>query len=91
MAGRLRRAQSLQRVVVIEVAFAREGRAGSRSRIIKMHTGSGGGRWERGQITALGENQSHSTVSTVSRISDNGDGRVRRFDCADVADGADAK
>ena len=46
----------------------------------------------------MGETQSHNTVSTVSCVSDNGQGEKlvhlelnRRFDCADDADGADAK
>jgi len=56
LAGRLRRAQAFLRTLGIEIAFAREGRFGTR--IIR--------------ITAIGENQLHDTVSTVSRVSDNG-------------------
>jgi hypothetical protein len=55
LAGRLRRAQAFLRTLGIEIAFAREGRFGTR--IIR--------------ITAIGENQLHDTVSTVSRVSDN--------------------
>ena len=58
LAGRLRRAQTFLRTVGIEIAFGREGRFGTR--IIR--------------ITAIGENQLHDTVSTVSRVSDKGDG-----------------
>ena len=55
LAGRLRRAQTFLRTLGIEIAFAREGRLGMRTI----------------SITALGENQLHDTVSTVSRVSDN--------------------
>ena len=58
LAGRLRRAQSFLRTLGIEIVFGREGRLGVR--MIR--------------ITAMGENRSHNTVSTVSRVSDNGDG-----------------
>jgi hypothetical protein len=58
LAGRLRRAQSFLRAVGIEIAFGREGRLGTRTI----------------RITAIGENQLHDTVSTVSRASDNGHG-----------------
>jgi hypothetical protein len=50
LAGRLRRAQAFLRTLGIEIAFAREGRFGTR--IIR--------------ITAIGENQLRDTVSTVS-------------------------
>jgi hypothetical protein len=87
LAGRLRRAQTFLRTVGIEIAFGREGRFGTRTIT----------------ITAIGENQlldTVSIVSTVSRVSDNRHGADlnhprpdwnRRFDCADAADGADAK
>jgi len=58
LAGRLRRAQSFLRTLGIEIAFGREGRLGMRTI----------------RITAMGENRTHNTVSTVSRVSDNGDG-----------------
>jgi hypothetical protein len=84
LAGRLRRAQTFLRTLGIEIVFGREGRFGTRTI----------------RITAVGENQLHDTVSTVSRVSDNRHGADlnhprpdwnRRFDCADAADGADAK
>jgi hypothetical protein len=55
LAGRLRRAQPFLRTLGIEIAFGREGRFGTRTI----------------RITAIGENQLHDTVSTVSRVSDN--------------------
>jgi hypothetical protein len=55
LAGRLRRAQTFLRTAGIEIAFGREGRSGMRTI----------------RITAMGENQSHNTVSTVSRVGDN--------------------
>jgi hypothetical protein len=55
LAGRLRRAQTSLRTLGIEIVFGREGRLGTRTI----------------RITAIGENQSHNTVSTVS---DNGHG-----------------
>jgi hypothetical protein len=55
LAGRLRRAQSFLRALGIEIAFGREGRFGTRTI----------------RITAIGENQLHDTISTVSRLSDN--------------------
>ena len=58
LAGRLRRAQTFLRTLGIEIAFGRKGRLGTRTI----------------GITAVGENRPHSTVSTVSRVSDNGDG-----------------
>jgi hypothetical protein len=58
LAGRLRRAQPFLRTLGIEIEFGREGRFGTRTI----------------RITAIGENQLHDTVSTVSRVSDNGDG-----------------
>ena len=58
LAGRLRRAQTFLRTLGIEIAFGREGRLGMR--IIR--------------ITAMGENRSHNTVSTVSRVSDHDHG-----------------
>jgi hypothetical protein len=64
LAGRLRRAQAFLRTLGIEIAFGREGRFGTRTI----------------RITAIGENQLHDTVSsvsavsTVSRVSDNGHG-----------------
>ena len=56
LAGRLRRAQSFLRTLGIEIVFGREGRLGTRTIT----------------ITAIGESRSHTTVSTVSRVSDNG-------------------
>jgi hypothetical protein len=58
LAGRLRRAQPFLRTIGIEIAFDREGRFGTRTI----------------RITAIGENQLHDTVSTVSRVSENGNG-----------------
>jgi hypothetical protein len=55
LAGRLRRAQTFLRSLGIEIVFGREGRLGMRTI----------------RITAMGETQSHNTVSTVSRVSDN--------------------
>jgi hypothetical protein len=57
LAGRLRRAQTFLRTLGIEIVFGREGRLGTRSI----------------RITAMGENRTHDTVSTVSRVSDHGD------------------
>jgi len=54
LAGRLRRDQPFLRTLGIEIVFGREGRLGTRTI----------------RITALGENRSHNTVSTVSRVSD---------------------
>ena len=59
LAGRLRRAQTFLRTLGIEVVFSREGRSGTRT--IK--------------ITAIGQSRSRNIVSTVSRVSDNGQGR----------------
>jgi hypothetical protein len=59
LAGRLRRAQSFLRTLGIEIVFGREGRSGTRTIT----------------ITAGGENRLQdtvSTVSTVSRVSDHG-------------------
>jgi len=53
LAGRLRRAQTFLRTVGIEIAFGREGRFGTRTIT----------------ITAIGDNQLHDTVSTVSCVS----------------------
>jgi hypothetical protein len=58
LAGRLRRAQAFLRTLGIEIAFGREGRFGTRTI----------------RITAIDEDQLHDTVSTVSRVSDNGRG-----------------
>jgi hypothetical protein len=61
LAGRLRRAQTFLRTLGIEIVFGREGRLGTRTIT----------------ITDVGESRSHnnvSTVSTVSRVSDNGHG-----------------
>src|SRR5262249_3453315 len=58
LAGRLRRALSFLRTLGIEIVFGREGRLGMRTI----------------RITATGENRFHNIVSTVSRVSDNGDG-----------------
>ena len=55
LAGRLRRAQTPLRALGIEIVFGREGRLGTRTI----------------RITAMGENRTHNTVSTVSRVSDN--------------------
>jgi hypothetical protein len=57
LAGRLRRAQTPLRALGIEIAFGREGRLGTRTI----------------RITAMGENRTHNTVTTVSRISAHGD------------------
>ena len=84
LTGRLRRAQAPLRALGIEIVFGREGRLGTRTI----------------RITAMGENRTHGTVSTVSRVSDHEIGRVqtilrpdwkRRFNRADDADGGDAK
>jgi hypothetical protein len=75
LAGRLRRAQTFLRALGIEIVFGREGQLGTRTI----------------RITAIGENRSHTTVSTVSRVSDNGHGASlnypstgleQRFNCA---------
>jgi hypothetical protein len=58
LAGRLRRAQTFLRTLGIEIVFGREGRLGTRTI----------------RITATGEDQSGNIVSTVSRVSGNGDG-----------------
>jgi hypothetical protein len=58
LAGRLRRAQSFLRILGVEIVFGREGRLGMRTI----------------RITATGENRFYNIVSTVSRVSDNGDG-----------------
>jgi hypothetical protein len=58
LAGRLRRAQAFLRTLGIEIVFGREGRLGMRTI----------------RITAIGENELHNTVSTVSRVSGNGPG-----------------
>jgi hypothetical protein len=58
LAGRLRRAQTFLRTLGIEIVFGREGRSGTRTI----------------RITAIGEDQSGNTVSTVSRVSDNNGG-----------------
>jgi hypothetical protein len=58
LAGRLRRAQTFLRTLGIEIVFGREGRFGTRTI----------------RITAIDEYQLHDTVSTVSRVSDNGRG-----------------
>ena len=58
LAGRLRRAQPFLRTLGIEISFGREGRFGTRTI----------------RITAIGGNQLHETVSTVSCVSDNGHG-----------------
>ena len=55
LAGRLRRAQTFLRTLGIEIVFGREGRLGRRTI----------------RITAIGEDQSRNTVSTVSPVSDN--------------------
>src|SRR6185369_6888493 len=57
LAGRLRRAQTFLRTLGIEIAFGREGRLGTRTI----------------RITAMGENRTNNTVSTVSRACDHGD------------------
>jgi hypothetical protein len=58
LAGRLRRAQTFFRTLGIEIVFGREGRLGTRTI----------------RITAAGDSRCHSTVSTVSRVSNNGHG-----------------
>jgi hypothetical protein len=58
LAGRLRRAQTFLRTLGIEIVFGREGRFGTRTI----------------RITAIKENRSRNTVSTVSRVSDLGGG-----------------
>ena len=49
--------QTFLRTLGIEIVFGREGRLGTRTI----------------RITAMGENRTHDTVSTVSRVSDHGD------------------
>jgi hypothetical protein len=56
LAGRLRRAQTFLRTLGIEIVFGREGRLGTRTI----------------RITGIGDSLCHNTVSTVSRVSDNG-------------------
>ena len=85
LAGRLRRAQTFLRTLGIEIVFGREGRFGTRTI----------------RITAIGENQLHDTVSTVSRVSDNDHEAALNhprpgleqggLNGADDADGVDAK
>ena len=58
LAGRLRRAQLFLSTFGIDIAFGRGGRVGTR--IIT--------------ITARGADRSRNTVSTVSRVSNHGDG-----------------
>jgi hypothetical protein len=58
LAGRLRRAQTFLRTLGIEIAFVREGRLGMRTI----------------RITITGENQLPNIISSVSRVSDHGDG-----------------
>ena len=57
LAGRLRRAQTPLRALGIEIVFGREGRLGTRTI----------------RITAMRENRTHDTVSTVRHVSDHGD------------------
>jgi hypothetical protein len=57
LAGRLRRAQTFLRTLGIEIVFSREGRLGTRTI----------------RTTAMGENRTPDTVSTVSRVSEHGD------------------
>jgi hypothetical protein len=84
LAGRLRRAQTFLRTLGIEIAFGREGRLGMRTN----------------RITATGLNRFQDIVSTVSRVSGNGDGAglnhppsglEQGFNRADDADGGDAR
>ena len=79
LAGRLRRAQTPLRALGIEIVFGREGRLGTRTI----------------RITAMGENRTHDTVSTVSRVRAGQNHPPpdwnRRFNRADDADGGDAK
>jgi len=56
LAGRLRRAQTFLRTLGIEIVFGREGRLGTRTIT----------------ITAGGDSRSHTTVSIVSRVSNDG-------------------
>ena len=60
LAGRLRRAQTPLRALGIEIIFGREGRSGTRTI----------------RITAIGENRTHDTVSTVSCVATMEIGRV---------------
>jgi hypothetical protein len=57
LAGRLRRAQTPLRALGIEIAFGREGRSGTRTI----------------RITAMGENRTDNTVSTVSSVGGHAD------------------
>jgi hypothetical protein len=81
LAGRLRRAQTFLRALGIEVAFGREGRAGTR--VIRMHTtlanpiGTVSAVRHSGPRSGSGDvegNRLDNTVSTVGRVSENGDG-----------------
>jgi hypothetical protein len=81
LAGRLRRAQTFLRALGIEVAFGREGRAGTR--VIRMHTtlanpiGTVSTMRHNGPRSGSGDvkgNRPDNTVSTVGRVSENGDG-----------------
>jgi hypothetical protein len=56
LAGRLRRAQTFLRTLGGEIVFGREGRLGTRTIT----------------ITAGGESRSHTTVSIISRVSNDG-------------------
>src|SRR5205823_3684390 len=82
LAGRLRRAQAFLRVLGIDVAFGREGRAGTR--VIRIHTRA------ENTVSTIG------TVSSVRHnnglCQPPGDERRRAaVTAADDADGADAK
>ena len=63
LAGRLRRAQTLLRTLGIEIVFSRVGRSGTRTIT----------------ITAKGQSRSRNIVSTVSRVSDNGQGSGLKY------------
>jgi len=76
LAGRLRRAQTFLRAAGIEVAFGREGRAGTR--VIRIHSqpssssSANRGRLETRTIRIMAITGCGNTVSIVSHVSDNG-------------------
>jgi hypothetical protein len=63
LAGRLRRAQTFLRALGIEVAFGREGRAGSR--IIRMHT-----TLENNTVSSIGHNGAGSAQAAPGAVCD---------------------
>ena len=94
LAGRLRRAQTFLRALGIDIAFSREGRAGSR--VIRMRATLEGTVSTVSSVRHHGSDPSGHLRCRPSHVSDSSSiwlGRVQRADCvtaADDADGADA-